>query len=94
MLNLVIGYIEERHAGIAAGFISTMQQVGGAFGVSISGIFFMNILTRDASLTTATRYLDAFSGAMIYNLFAVVIAIIMIIRLLQRSRGIDKKVGR
>lgn len=86
MLNLVIGYVEERHAGIAAGFISTMQQVGGAFGVSIAGIFFMNILTRDAGLATSTRYLDAFSGAMIYNLIAVVMAIILIIQLIQRSR--------
>lgn len=87
MLNLVIGYVEERHAGIAAGFISTMQQVGGAFGVSIAGIFFTDILAREANLTTATRYLDAFSGAMIYNLLAVVISIMLIIRLIQHNRS-------
>ncbi|MCS3431950.1 MFS transporter [Klebsiella sp. BIGb0407] len=87
MLNLVIGYVEERHAGIAAGFISTMQQVGGAFGVSVAGIFFMTILTHDASLATATRYLDAFSGAMIYNLAAVVIATLLISQLIRHSRG-------
>jgi len=87
MLNLVIGYVEERHAGIAAGFISTMQQVGGAFGVSIAGIFFMNILTRDAGIATTTRYLEAFSGAMIYNLLAVVMAIILILRLIRTVTG-------
>lgn len=85
MLNLVIGYVEERHAGIAAGFISTMQQVGGAFGVSIAGIFFIKILNRDAELATTTRYLDAFSGAMIYNLVAVVLAIILILLLVRRK---------
>jgi len=84
LLNLVIGYVEESHAGIAAGFISTMQQVGGAFGVSIAGIFFMGILTREASQTVATRYLEAFSGAMIYNLIAVIIAMVLMIQLIRR----------
>ncbi len=60
-----------------------MQQVGGAFGVSIAGIFFMNILTRDAHSAAATRYLEAFSGAMIYNLIAVVIAILLMIQLIR-----------
>lgn len=87
MLNLVIGYVEQRHAGIAAGFISTMQQVGGAFGVAIAGIFFLNILTGDATSATAIRYLDAFSGAMIYNLFAVIMAIILIIQLIKRGHS-------
>ncbi|MBO1019211.1 MFS transporter [Methylobacterium sp. SD274] len=76
LLNLVLGYVEERHAGMAAGFISTMQQVGGAFGVSIVGIFFMTILNRDAGegMARFARYADAFSGAMIYNVAAILIA--------------------
>lgn len=86
MLNLVIGYVEEHHAGIAAGFISTMQQVGGAFGVSIAGIFFINILTRDTGSTTTTRYLEAFSGAMLYNLVAVIMAIVLITLLVRHKK--------
>ena len=80
LLNLVIGYAEESHAGMAAGFISTMQQIGGAFGVSIVGIFFVDILGRDASesIPQAERYADAFSGAMIYNLTAVIVAAVLI----------------
>lgn len=80
LLNLVIGYVEENHAGMAAGFISTMQQVGGAFGVSVVGIFFVGILGKDASesIPEADRYADAFSGAMIYNLAAVVVAAVLI----------------
>jgi EmrB/QacA subfamily drug resistance transporter len=80
LLNLVIGYIEENHVGMAAGFISTMQQVGGAFGVSVVGIFFVGILGRDASegVSRAGRYADAFSGAMIYNFAAVLVAAVLI----------------
>jgi EmrB/QacA subfamily drug resistance transporter len=87
LLNLVIGYVEEKHAGMAAGFISTMQQVGGAFGVSVVGIFFVGILSRDASegLSQAERYADAFSGAMIYNLAAVIVAA-GLIALIARNR--------
>lgn len=85
MLNLVIGYVEERHAGIAAGFISTMQQVGGAFGVSIAGIFFFNILSHDPSPDVTNRYLEAFSGAMLYNVVAVVIALLLMIKLIRQS---------
>ena len=80
LLNLVIGVVEERHAGMAAGFISTMQQVGGAFGVSIVGIFFISILSRDAKpgISQASRYADAFAGAMLYNIMAVAVAAILI----------------
>ncbi|MFB4204987.1 Multidrug resistance protein Stp [wastewater metagenome] len=76
LLNLVISFVETRHAGMAAGFISTMQQVGGAFGVSIAGIFFVQVLggRGGADITDASRYADAFGGAMTYNLTAVLVA--------------------
>jgi hypothetical protein len=72
---------------MAAGFISTMQQVGGAFGVSVVGIVFVSILRKDASegVSQAGRYADAFSGAMIYNLAAVIVAA-GLIALIARNR--------
>ncbi|WBU31769.1 MFS transporter [Rhodopseudomonas palustris] len=87
LLNLVIGYVEESHAGMAAGFISTMQQVGGAFGVSVVGIFFVGILGKDAgeAVSQAGRYADAFSGAMIYNLAAVIVAAALIALIVRKS---------
>ena len=87
LLNLVLGYVEEQYAGMAAGFISTMQQVGGAFGVSVVGIFCVSILVRDASegVSLAGRYAAAFSGAMIYNLVAVIVAA-GLIALIARNR--------
>ncbi|GGB45298.1 MFS transporter [Tistrella bauzanensis] len=76
LLNLVIGYVEENHAGMAAGFMSTMQQIGGAFGISVVGIVFVDRLGRHAGdgVSNAGRYADAFAGAMIYNLAAVIVA--------------------
>ncbi|MEO1988305.1 MAG: MFS transporter [Martelella sp.] len=89
LLNLVIGYVEENHAGMAAGLISTMQQVGGAFGVSVVGIFFVGILASDAreSISRASRYADAFSGAMIYNLAAVLLAAALITLIVHTRRA-------
>ena len=80
LLNLVIGYVNERHAGMAAGFISTMQQLGGGFGISIVGIFFVSILGSETGegAAKAGHYAAAFSGAMLYNLVAVIVAAILI----------------
>ncbi len=89
LLSLVIGYVEGNHAGMAAGFISTMQQVGGAFGVSVVGIFFVGILASDAGegISQAGRYADAFSGAMIYNLVAVLLAAALIALIVRKQRS-------
>ncbi|OCW56807.1 MFS transporter [Hoeflea olei] len=87
LLNLVIGFVEDRHAGMAAGLISTMQQVGGAFGVSIVGIFFVRILDSDMAqgVPQVVRYADAFANAMIYNLVAVLAAAALIVWITRRS---------
>lgn len=89
LLNLVIGFVEGRHAGMAAGIISTMQQVGGAFGVSIVGIFFVSILDSDTAqgVPQALRHADAFAGAMIYNLIAVLAAAALITWITRRRVG-------
>jgi hypothetical protein len=80
LLNLVIGLVEEHHAGMAAGFISTMQQVGGAFGVAVVGMFFSSLLGTRASGSqpVAARYAEAFAGAMLYNLVAVLLAALLV----------------
>jgi len=80
LLNLVIGFVEEHHAGMAAGFISTMQQVGGAFGVAVVGMSFSSLLGTGASGSepVAARYAEAFAGAMLYNLVAVLLAALLV----------------
>lgn len=86
LLNLVIGYVEENHAGMAAGFISTMQQVGGAFGVSVVGILFVGILGRESSevISLEERYADAFSGAMIYNFVAILVVAALLVFIVRK----------
>ncbi|MGU3577051.1 MFS transporter [Brucellaceae bacterium C25G] len=88
LLNLVIGYVDEYYAGMAAGFISTMQQIGGAFGVSVVGIFFVSILDGDdgESLSLVERYSSAFSGAMIYNFSAVLLSVVFIVNLIFKKQ--------
>jgi len=92
LLNLVIGYAEEHHVGMAAGFISTMQQVGGALGVAIVGIFFVTVLNSDANQSTSqtSQYADAFSSAMIYNLIAVMIATILITLIAYKKSAVSE----
>lgn len=76
LLNFAIGFVEKRHAGMAAGIISTMQQVGGAFGISLVGLAFATRLAAHSSgvETTALRYAHAFSAAMACNVGVTAIA--------------------
>jgi EmrB/QacA subfamily drug resistance transporter len=80
VINLVIGLVAERNAGMASGIISTMQQVGGAFGVAIVGMLFVNILGPgvDGGAQHSERYARAFAGAMSYNCFAAIVAALVI----------------
>lgn len=94
LLNLVIGFSEEKYAGMAAGVISTMQQVGGAFGVSIVGIFFIRILEIDdkEGVNLAKRYAEAFSGAMVYNLIVVIVAAVLITLIARKKQTSNRSV--
>lgn len=90
LLNLVLGYVDERQAGMASGVISTLQQVGAALGVSITGIFFLGGLA-DAGfagagfIDPAAAHAHAFSRAMLYNLGAAV-AVFLLLLLMNRRR--------
>lgn len=72
LLNLVLGFVETRQAGMAAGIISTLQQVGAALGVAASGILFGAAL--EAGRGSPGLYASAFSWGMAWNLVAAGIA--------------------
>jgi hypothetical protein len=38
--------VEPRHAGAASGALSTMQQVGGALGVAVTGVIFFGAVDQ------------------------------------------------
>jgi EmrB/QacA subfamily drug resistance transporter len=85
LLNLVLGLAKEEQAGMAAGVISTVQQIGGAMGIAASGAFFVPLLVGGAG---AERYGQAFAGAMIYNLLAMAVAFVLLRWIIQQQRKV------
>ncbi|MNZ74726.1 Major Facilitator Superfamily protein [compost metagenome] len=86
LLNLVLGLAKEQQAGMAAGVISTVQQVGGALGIAASGAFFVPLLAGGAG---AEGYGRAFAGAMVYNLLAMAVALVLLRWIIQQQRKVD-----
>ncbi|KAF1049880.1 MAG: hypothetical protein GAK38_00544 [Xylophilus sp.] len=83
LLNLVLGFVEEARAGMAAGVVSTVQQVGAALGVAVVGALFQAAL-RDGS--GAAAYAGAFVAGMLCNLAAAVLAAGLLVRLAGAKR--------
>ncbi|HEI8865784.1 TPA: MFS transporter [Serratia odorifera] len=84
LLNRLLGWVPAPQAGMAAGVIATVQQIGGALGIAISGMLFVPLLAEAGHLE---RYVQAFAGAMAYNLLALLFALLMLIGLIRRRRG-------
>lgn len=80
LLNLVLGFVEEQKAGMAAGVISTLQQVGAALGVAAVGILFGATL-GSGSEGVGALYASAFVSVMTYNVGAAVVAAVLLMRL-------------
>ena len=68
--RLVIGDIDERHAGLAAGMVMTALQIGSALGIAIVGGFFYISL---GARTGLQAYARAFSNAMAMNVALLVL---------------------
>lgn len=84
LLNLVLGFVDERRAGMASGVISTLQQVGAALGVAAVGILFGGVVAGDSS-AGAGAYAAGFSRAMLYNLAAATCAAALLVALARRD---------
>jgi EmrB/QacA subfamily drug resistance transporter len=77
LLNTVLGGIRDGDIGSASGMLSTMQQVGGAFGVAVAGILFAAVLdgARAAGLGEAAAYARAFAAAAGYGGLATLVTL-------------------
>jgi EmrB/QacA subfamily drug resistance transporter len=64
IIKAVIGEIDERHAGLAAGMVMTALQIGSALGIAIVGGFFYISL---GARTGLQAYARAFSNSMAMN---------------------------
>ncbi|WP_328674638.1 MFS transporter [Streptomyces sp. NBC_00322] len=72
LLNTVLSRIDPSEIGMASGVLSTGQQVGGAVGVAVVGMFFFDALPQHGSLVA--RYAHAFGTAAVLNLAIAAIA--------------------
>lgn len=74
LLNIAIGGIEKERAGMASGIISTVQQLGGAFGIALAGVVFADVLSGAKEQATAHQYAQALSDAMFCDFIIMLIA--------------------
>ncbi|MGI9575440.1 MFS transporter [Alloalcanivorax xenomutans] len=81
LLNLILGVVPRRQAGMASGVISTLQQVGAALGVCAMGMLFLGTLRAAPAAEPAAAHVDAFVVAMLYNLTAAVVSCVLLQRL-------------
>ncbi|MCE7522411.1 MFS transporter [Alloalcanivorax xenomutans] len=81
LLNLILGVVPRRQAGMASGVISTLQQVGAALGVCAMGMLFLGTLQAAPAADPATAHVGAFVVAMLYNLTAAVVSCVLLQRL-------------
>ncbi|WP_439676065.1 MFS transporter [Embleya sp. MST-111070] len=89
MAATVLAGIGARHAGSAAGLLSTAQQVGGALGVALVGIVFYDTL---GDAPTAGTFGDAFvNGLWLLTAFCAVVA--ALVQLLPGRRAGSGAVG-
>lgn len=73
LLNTVLSRVATERAGMAAGVIATLQQVGAAFGVAIAGMLFGAALQGADTQVGAQMHIVAFEKAMYYNLLAAIV---------------------
>lgn len=85
MLNVVLSAVADHHAGMAAGAIATMQQVGGALGVAVVGAIFLSTLER-AGGVGPDAYAGAFWTAALYNAAAMLAVWLLVRRVRSAAR--------
>ena len=78
IIKAVIGNIDERHAGLAAGMVMTALQIGAALGIAIVGGFFYISLGAGTDLPAYAR---AFSNAMTMNVVLLFLGCALSLRL-------------
>lgn len=86
LLNLVLGFVDEARAGMAAGVVSTLQQVGAALGVAVVGLLFGQVLAAGGHGREAL-YAAAFVAGMACNLAAAILACGLLCLLARAARG-------
>lgn len=87
MYSLVLSRVISNYAGVAAGMLSTAQQVGSALGVAFVGIVFFGVLGKmeTSGALAYAAYSKAFSGAIFCHIGACAV-VLMLLPFLPRHR--------
>jgi EmrB/QacA subfamily drug resistance transporter len=88
LFNTILGGVPNRDIGSASGMLSTMQQVGGAFGVALVGVLFAAVLAhaRGAGAAEIEAYARAFAAASGYAALMGLIILALLFSLPPESR--------
>ncbi|MDN7671437.1 MFS transporter [Burkholderia oklahomensis] len=92
LLNIVLANVQENFAGMAAGVVSTLQQVGAAFGVTAVSTILQVTLKKLSHLQEFSQLQSAFVYSMFFNVGAAAVASYILRKMLnqaQRARSID-----
>lgn len=86
LVNLALGFVDDRQAGMAAGIVSTLQQIGAALGVSAVGMLFGGTLQACGG-GVAECHAQAFASALRFNVAAILAATALLWWLGRHARG-------
>lgn len=79
-LNFILSSIHDRHVGSASGVLTTMQRMGGSFGVALLGLLFFD--TRDHMLAAGAVEMDAYVHAFTATAAGVTLVMLALVGLL------------
>lgn len=66
LIDLVLAGVPEQRAGAASGALTSLQQVGGALGVTLAGLVFTSALTT-AGTADPSAFRTAMTAALVYE---------------------------
>jgi EmrB/QacA subfamily drug resistance transporter len=80
-LNFVVSHVHDNHVGMASGVLTTMQRVGGAFGVAVLGLLFFS--ARDRALAGGAGRPEAYTEAFALAAMSVTLATALLLPLVR-----------
>ncbi len=77
LIDLVLTGVPVQRAGAASGALTSLQQVGGALGVTLAGLVFTSMLTR-AGTADPTAFRSAMTAVLVYEIAVFALALLLV----------------
>jgi hypothetical protein len=84
--DIVLAGVDDREAGSAAGVLTAVQQLGGAFGIAVLGTTFFHALSAGTAATRIGVFRDAAGVAMWLAAGLIAVAFLLTFLLPRRAR--------